>query len=127
MHALAHPIGALFDTHHGMTNAVLMPYVLAFNREAIAEKAQRLAAWLGLASGGSSDSTGFDAFQRFVLDLRARIGVPHTLAELGVTDEERIALLADMAAVDPSTAGNPRSFDRAAAAEVLDSALKGKL
>jgi len=49
------------------------------------------------------------------------------LAELGVADEERIALLADMAAVDPSAPGNPRSFDRAAAAEVLDNALKGKL
>jgi len=126
MHALAHPIGALFDTHHGMTNAVLMPYVLAFNRDAIAEKMQRLSAWLGLVDSGSHGA-GFDAFQRFVLDLRARIGVPHTLAELGVEDEERIALLADMAAVDPSAAGNPRSFDRAAAAEVLDNALKGKL
>jgi alcohol dehydrogenase class IV len=126
MHALAHPIGALFDTHHGMTNAVLMPYVLAFNREAIAEKMQRLAAWLGL-EGSGANGAGFDAFQRFVLDLRARIGVPHTLAELGVADEERIALLADMAAVDPSAAGNPRSFDRAAAAEVLGNALKGKL
>jgi len=126
MHALAHPIGALFDTHHGMTNAVLMPYVLAFNRDAIAEKMQRLAAWLGLVDNGA-DGTGFDAFQRFVLDLRARIGVPHTLAELDVADAERIALLADMAAVDPSAAGNPRSFDRAAAAEVLDNALKGTL
>jgi len=100
--------------------------VLAFNREAIAEKMQRLAAWLGLVDSGSNDA-GFDAFQRFVLDLRARIGVPHTLTELGVQDEERIALLADMAAVDPSAAGNPRSFDRAAAAEVLDNALKGTL
>jgi alcohol dehydrogenase class IV len=73
MHALAHPVGALFDTHHGMTNAVLMPYVLAYNRDAIAERLVRLSAWLGL------DDPGFDAFQRFVLDLRARIGVPHTL------------------------------------------------
>jgi alcohol dehydrogenase class IV len=125
MHALAHPIGALFDTHHGMTNAVLMPYVLAFNREAITDKMQRLSAWLGLADTGLKGG-GFDAFQRFVLDLRARIGVPHTLAELGVAGE-RTALLADMAALDPSAAGNPRSFDRAAAAEVLDNALNGRL
>jgi alcohol dehydrogenase class IV len=120
MHALAHPVGALFDTHHGMTNAVLMPYVLAFNRDVVADKMRRLSAWLDL------EDPGFDSFQRFVLDLRARIGVPHTLAELGV-EGERCALLADMAALDPSAAGNPRSFDRAAAAEVLDNALSGRL
>jgi len=120
MHALAHPVGALFDTHHGMTNAVLMPYVLAFNRDAIADRLVRLSAWLGL------QDPGFDSFQRFVLDLRARTGVPHTLRELGV-EGERCALLADMAALDPSAAGNPRSFDRAAAQEVLDNAMDGNL
>jgi alcohol dehydrogenase class IV len=120
MHALAHPVGALFDTHHGMTNAVLMPYVLAFNRDAIADKVARLSAWLGL------EAPGFDAFQRYVLELRARIGVPHTLRGLGV-EGERCALLADMAALDPSAAGNPRSFDRAAAQQVLDDAMEGRL
>ena len=50
MHALSHPVGALYNTHHGMTNAVFMPYVLAFNESAIADKTARLAAWLGLAT-----------------------------------------------------------------------------
>ena len=120
MHALAHPIGAVFDTHHGMTNATLMPYVLAFNRPAIEERIARLAAWLGLAQAD------FDGFLGFVLELRARIGVPHTLAELGV-DEARAELLAEMAAVDPSAGGNPRSFDRAAAAQVIEAAMRGKI
>ena len=120
MHALAHPIGAVFDTHHGMTNATLMPYVLAFNRPAIEERIARLAAWLGLAQAD------FDGFLGFVLELRARIGVPHTLAELGV-DEARAELLAEMAAVDPSAGGNPRTFDRAAAAQVIDAAMRGRI
>ncbi len=120
MHALAHPIGAVFDTHHGMTNATLMPYVLAFNRPVIEERIARLAAWLGLAQ------PDFDGFLAFVLELRARIGVPHTLSDLGV-DEARVELLAEMAAVDPSAGGNPRKFDRDAAAQVIDAAMRGQV
>ena len=73
IHALSHPVGALYDTHHGLTNAVFMPYVLAFNRPAIEDKIARLAAYLGLAPT-------FDAFLAWVLELRAEIGIPHTLA-----------------------------------------------
>src|SRR5688572_14040766 len=64
IHALSHPVGALYDTHHGLTNAVFMPYVLAFNRPAIEGKIERLAAYLGLEST-------FDAFLAWVLELRA--------------------------------------------------------
>ena len=69
IHALSHPVGALYDTHHGLTNAVFMPYVLAFNRPAIEDKIARLAAYLGL-------EPTFDAFLAWVLALRAEIGVP---------------------------------------------------
>ncbi len=72
IHALSHPIGALYDTHHGLTNAVLMPYVLAFNRKAIEDKIKRLAAAIGLRPN-------FRAVMAWVLQLRAEIGVPHTL------------------------------------------------
>ena len=65
-------MGALYDTHHGLTNAVFMPYVLEFNREALADKIDRLAAWLGLAGG-------FPGFLDFVLRSAADIGIPHTL------------------------------------------------
>jgi alcohol dehydrogenase class IV len=70
MHALAHPIGALYDTHHGMTNATLMPYVLKFNRPAIEERITRLAAYLRLPS------PGFDSFLAFVLKLRRTSACP---------------------------------------------------
>ena len=100
IHALSHPVGSLYDTHHGLTNGVVMPYVLEFNRAAIDVKLARLAAWLGLAE------PSFDAVLQWVLDLRREIGIPHTLKELGV-DNERIDELARLAAVDPTAGGNP--------------------
>ena len=75
IHSLSHPIGALYDTHHGMTNAVFMPYVLAFNRDAIEERIARLAAYLGIKGG-------FDGFAKAVLKLRKELKVPHTLPDL---------------------------------------------
>lgn len=120
MHALAHPIGAVHDTHHGLTNAVLMPYVLAFNRTAIDERLTRLAAYLGLRQ------TGAAGVLDWVLGLREALGVPHALADLGV-GPERADEIADKAAVDPSASGNPIRFDAAAARRVFDAALAGDL
>ena len=117
MHALSHPIGSLFNTHHGMTNAVVMPYVLQFNRPAIEEKIERLARWLGIDGG-------FDGFLAAVLQLRARVGVPPTLAGLGVNDSktERIAT---MAIHDPTAAGNPVPLTEEDAAALFRAALLG--
>ncbi len=119
IHSLSHPVGALYNTHHGMTNAVFMPYVLAFNRPAIEARIGRLAAYLGIASG-------FDGFQRAVLDLRRRIGAPHTLAGLRV-DDRRFAEMADMAIVDPTAGGNPVPFTRNDALRLYRAALDGTL
>lgn len=118
MHALAHPIGALCDTHHGMTNATLMPYVLQFNRAAIETRIARLAAYLGL------EQPSFQGFVQFILDLRAQIGVPHTLRELGVA-EDRAALVAEMAVADPSAGGNPVPLDVEATRSIFDAAWAG--
>src|SRR5690606_13002366 len=104
IHALSHPVGALYDTHHGMTNAVFMPYVLAVNRKAIEAKLARLAAYLGLAPS-------FEAFQHAVIALRLRLDVPHTLAEFKVDGTKR-ELIGDMAIVDPTAGGNPLELTR---------------
>jgi len=120
MHALSHPVGAVYDTHHGMTNATFMPYVLQFNRPAIEERITRLAAYMGLPT------PGFDSFLAFVLKMRKDIGVPHTLGELGV-DESKAGLIAEMAIVDPSAGGNPVPLDLKAAAAIFDAASKGRL
>jgi len=120
MHALSHPVGALYNTHHGMTNAVFMPYVLAFNESAIAERMARLAAWLGLKHASQAGMIDW------VLRLRDDVGVPHTLAGLKV-DGARIDEIAAAAEVDPTAGGNPIKFDRAAARQVFTAALEGRL
>ena len=99
MHALSHPVGAVFNTHHGMTNAVVMPAVLRFNRPAIEERIGSLAAYLGIEGG-------FDGFYDAVTGMRAKLGVPDKLSILGVT-ADRIDELAAMAVEDPSAGGNP--------------------
>ncbi|MBV8852830.1 MAG: iron-containing alcohol dehydrogenase, partial [Sinobacteraceae bacterium] len=106
MHSLSHPCGANLNTHHGLTNAVVMPYVLVWNRAAIEGRMQRLAAWLGLAQ------PGFDGVLSWILDLRRRIGIPHTLAELGV-QEHHAKEFAPQALADPSTGGNPAPMSEA--------------
>ncbi len=119
IHALSHPLGAFHDTHHGMTNAVLMPYVLAFNRPAIETRTERLAAYLGLAPR-------FPAFLDFVLGLRQEIGVPHSLRDFGV-DDSNFDAMARMAPRDPTAAGNPVPLDDAAARRLYQSAFDGRL
>ncbi|OSP55867.1 iron-containing alcohol dehydrogenase [Pseudoruegeria sp. SK021] len=99
IHALSHPIGAVHHTHHGTTNAVVMPAVLRFNRPAIEEAIDRAAAYLGIAGG-------FEGFYAYVVALNASLGIPETLTALGVTDPDLEALTRS-ALNDPSTGGNP--------------------
>jgi alcohol dehydrogenase len=119
IHALSHPVGSHYDTHHGMTNAVFMPYVLMFNRPAIEEKIARLAAYLGL-------EPDFGAFLDWVLQLREEIGVPHTLAGLGV-DDSKLDIMSRMAPKDPTAGGNPVPLDEATSRKLYENALAGRL
>jgi alcohol dehydrogenase len=119
IHALSHPVGALHDTHHGLTNGVFMPYVLTFNRAAIEDRIKRLSAYIGL-------KPTFRAFLDWVLELRAEIGVPHTLAGLNVGDQHIDRIVA-MAPQDPTAAGNPRPLDKRAARTVFKRALEGRV
>lgn len=120
MHALSHPVGARFDAHHGLTNAVVMPYVLDFNQRAIAARLERLAAYIGL------DATSPGAVLDWVLSLRRELEIPHTLKDLGVT-EESVDELAPMAAADPSASGNPVPVDAEALAGLYRRALAGEV
>ncbi len=117
IHSLSHPVGSLYDTHHGMTNGVFMPYVLAFNRHAIEGKIARAAAYLGVAGG-------FEGFLQAVIGLRAEIGVPHTLGALNVDAGSR-DLIAEMAIVDPTAGGNPVPLAKDGAGQIFDAALIG--
>jgi len=100
-----------------MTNAVFMPYVLAYNRPAIEERINRLTGYLSIADG-------FEGFMSAILDLRAAIGVPHRLAQLGV-DKTRRDDIATMAIVDPTAAGNPVELTAEAAKTIFDCAFSG--
>jgi alcohol dehydrogenase len=116
IHSLSHPIGAIYDTHHGLTNAVVMPYVLVFNRARIEPKIERLAGWLGLG--------GFPGFLDWILALRAELCVPHTLAALGVPPN-RFDELAAMAVADPTAGSNPEPLDLAGAKALFAAAYSG--
>jgi alcohol dehydrogenase class IV len=117
IHALSHPVGALYHTHHGMTNGVFMPYVLVFNRAAIEPKIERLAGFLEIDGG-------FDGLLKAVLDLRKQVGVPHDLGGLKV-DGGKVDTIAEMAVVDPTAGGNPIPVTKEAARKIFDAALKG--
>ena len=99
IHALSHPIGAMYHTHHGTTNAVCMPAVLQFNRPAVADLLTQAANYLGITGG-------FDGFCSYVDDLNASLGIPTRLSGLGVTTPDIDRIVAG-ALNDPSTGGNP--------------------
>ena len=119
IHSLSHPIGARFHAHHGLTNAVLMPYVLAYNRPVIEEKMAHAARVLGL-------EPSFEAFQAWILELRTAIGIPHTLADLKVTPDSLEELAAE-AVADPNTPDNPRPATQADMLRILRAAMAGDL
>lgn len=120
MHSLSHPCSANLNTHHGLTNAVVMPYVLAWNRPALEEKMARLAAYLGLRKHS------FAGVMDWILELRKAIGVPHTLAELGVK-AEHADTLAPQAFDDPSTGGNPVAMTTEHFAALYRQCINGQL
>ncbi|PTE23279.1 alcohol dehydrogenase [Cereibacter changlensis JA139] len=104
IHSLSHPVGAVYGTHHGTTNAVVMPMVLDFNRAAIEDRIEKAAAYLGIAGG-------FDGFRARVMELRATLGIPETLTAMGV-EAARLDELTEMALEDPSCGGNPVEMTR---------------
>ncbi|RDD61940.1 iron-containing alcohol dehydrogenase [Ferruginivarius sediminum] len=120
IHAISHPVGSLYDTHHGLTNAVVMPYVLAFNRAAVESKLARLGAYLGL------DDPSFDGIMAWVTELRTALGVPHTLADLGV-GTDRIDRIAGMAETDPTAGGNPVPLNKNNLRPLIENAIAGRL
>ncbi|WP_323006078.1 iron-containing alcohol dehydrogenase [Pseudorhodobacter sp.] len=104
IHSLSHPVGAVYGTHHGTTNAVVMPMVLDFNRHAIEDRIEAAARYLAIRGG-------FDGFRAAIMDLRETLGIPENLTEMGV-DPARLEELTEMALEDPSCGGNPVTMTR---------------
>jgi alcohol dehydrogenase len=118
IHSLSHPVGAVYNSHHGLTNAVFMPYVLVFNRAAITERIAAVARYIGLPK------PTFDGFLEWVMELRREFKVPHTCRELGV-EESRLDELSRMAAADPTAGGNPVPLDAAKLKGLFRAAMAG--
>ena len=120
MHSMSHAMGGALDAPHGLTNAVVMPFVLLFNRPAIEGKMELLARTLDLPG------TGFDAVLNWVLGLREVLGIPHTTAELGFA-EEHAGALAPAAAADSTAATNPIPLSEDILELLFLRALRGEL
>jgi alcohol dehydrogenase class IV len=120
IHALSHPVGSVYDAHHGLCNGVFAPYVLAFNRPAIAERMARAAAYLGLPEASC------EGVLAWLLDLREALGIPHRADALGL-EPARVEELSVMAAADPTAGGNPVPVDAKALAGLYRAALEGEL
>jgi len=120
VHAIAHPVGSWFNTHHGLTNAVILPYVMTFNRAAIADKADVIARVMNLPD------RGFDGFLNWVMKLRSDLGIPHSLAEIGVNTGNAVTIGRE-AAIDPSAGGNPVPVTAAHLEHIFRAAVDGKL
>ena len=128
MHSLSHPLGFLYKLHHGLLNAVLLPYVVSRNCEAdasgrTARKLARLARFLELTPPSA------DGVLQWLLDLRRELEIPRTLKEAGMDapDDSRRMEIAQMAAQDPTAATNPVPLDTEECARILDSALAGEM
>ena len=104
IHSLSHPVNALNNIHHGLSNAIFMPYVLTFNKDVIEKKIIKISEFLEL-----KDNT-FDGFLNWILELRKKLNIPHKLSD--ILDKRHFDLdrLSKMALEDPSTSGNPKKL-----------------
>ena len=120
IHSLSHPVNAQFNVHHGLSNAIFMPYVLTFNRTEISEKIVSACDYLGLEKS-------FDKFLQWILDLRKEFNIPHTLSE--IVEKEKIDLdkLSKMACDDPSTYSNPKKLTVADMKTLYQHSITGEL
>src|ERR1700722_10531043 len=120
VHAIAHPVGSWFNTHHGLTNAIILPYVMTYNRHVIAEKSEIIARALNLTE------RGYDGFFGWVLELRRKLGIPHSLAEIGV-GTGNAAVIGTEASLDPSAGGNPIPVTAAQLERIFRAAVDGRI
>jgi len=121
IHSLSHPINALNNIHHGLSNAIFMPYVLTFNKDVIENKIIKICKYLDF------EDQSFDGFINWILDLRKKLDIPHKLSELIKDEDFQLDRLATMALADPSTSGNPKKLTMADMKIMYQYSMIGKL
>ena len=122
VHSMAHSLGAFYDTPHGVANAALLPHIMAYNADCTGEKYKDIAAAMGVDVSGMSQQQYRDAAVEAVRTLSKDVGIPQTLSELGVKDED-IAALSKTAFADVCTGGNPKDTNETEIAEIYKSAM----
>jgi len=120
IHSLSHPVNAQFNLHHGLSNAIFMPYVLTFNKKEISEKIVSVCDYLNLEKK-------FDSFVNWIIELRRDIKIPHKLSDVLEIDKVNLDKLSQMALEDPSTAGNPKKLTKDDMKIMYKHSLSGKL
>ena len=120
IHSLSHPVNAQFNVHHGLSNAIFMPYVLTFNRNEISNKIISICDYIGIEKS-------FENFVKWIMNLREELNIPHKLSD--VIDEDKIDLnmLSKMAFDDPSTNGNPKKLNIDHIKNMYEHSISGKL
>jgi len=121
IHSLSHPVNALNNIHHGLSNAIFMPYVLTFNKDFIEQKTIKICDYLEL------ESRSFNGFINWVLDLRKKLKIPHKLSEIIKDKDFDINRLSKMALNDPSTPGNPKPLTENDMINMYQHSMSGKL
>ena len=121
IHSLSHPVNALNNIHHGLSNAIFMPYVLTFNRDVIEKKIIKICDYLELRN------SSFDEFIKWVLDLRKKLDIPHKLSEVIKLEDFNIDRLSKMALNDPSTISNPKKLSIDDMKILYEHSMSGKL
>ncbi len=121
IHSLSHPVNSLNNVHHGLSNAIFMPYVLTFNRKEIEQRIIKLSEYLDLKD------ISFDGFLNWVLGLRKELNIPHKLSEVIDEKDFDIERLSKMALADPSTGGNPKKLTVDDMRAMYEHSMQGKL
>ena len=121
IHSLSHPVNALNNIHHGLSNAIFMPYVLTFNKEAIENKIIKVCEYLEI------EEKSFDGFLKWILDLRKKLNIPHKLSEVIKEEDLELDRLSKMALKDPSTGGNPKKLTEKDMKILYQHSMSGKL
>ena len=121
IHSLSHPVNALNNVHHGLSNAIFMPYVLTFNKDVIEERVIKICEYLEFKN------KSFDEFLNWVLDLRKQLDIPHKLSEVIKEQDFDIERLSQMALEDPSTSGNPKKLSVEDMKVMYEHSMTGKL
>ena len=121
IHSLSHPVNGVNNIHHGLSNAIFMPYVLTFNKDAIEKKIIKVCEYINL------DNKSFDGFIQWIIDLRKKLNIPHKLSEVISEKDLEIDKLSKLALEDPSTGGNPKKLTLNDMKIMYEYSMSGKL